>query len=72
MDALNHLLNGFAIALTLKNLYLALIGCVWGTLVGVLPGIGPVAGITLLIPATFGIDATGARRSRYSPQMSAQ
>ena len=60
MDALSNLLNGFAIALTLKNIYLALVGCVWGTLVGVLPGIGPVAGITLLIPATFGIDATGA------------
>src|SRR3974377_2405256 len=60
MDALHNLLAGFATALTLKNLYLAFIGCLWGTVVGVLPGIGPVAGITLLIPATLGIDATGA------------
>ena len=60
MDVLQSLANGFATALTLKNLYLAFIGCLWGTVVGVLPGIGPVAGITLLIPATYGLDATGA------------
>jgi len=60
MDVLQNLASGFATALTLKNLYLAFIGCLWGTVVGVLPGIGPVAGITLLIPATYGLDATGA------------
>lgn len=60
MDILNNLFNGFQIALSLKNIYLCFIGCLWGTMVGVLPGIGPLAGITLLIPATFGLDATGA------------
>jgi len=60
MDVLSNLLVGFQTALTLKNIYLCFIGCLWGTVVGVLPGIGPLAGITLLIPATFGIDATGA------------
>jgi putative tricarboxylic transport membrane protein len=60
MDVLGNLLNGFQTALTFKNIYLCFIGCLWGTMVGVLPGIGPLAGITLLIPATFGIDATGA------------
>ncbi len=60
MDVLGNLLSGFATAITIKNLYLASVGCLWGTIVGVLPGIGPVAGITLLIPVTFGIDATGA------------
>lgn len=60
MDVLNNLLTGFATAITLKNVYLCFMGCLWGTVVGVLPGIGPVAGITLLIPATFGLDATGA------------
>jgi putative tricarboxylic transport membrane protein len=60
MDLLNQLLDGFQIALTFKNVYLCFIGCLWGTMVGVLPGIGPLAGITLLIPATFGMDATGA------------
>jgi len=60
MDVLNSLFSGFKIALGLKNIYLCFIGCVWGTMVGVLPGIGPLAGITLLIPATFGLDPTGA------------
>jgi putative tricarboxylic transport membrane protein len=60
MEVLGNLLSGFQTALTLKNIYLCFIGCLWGTVVGVLPGIGPLAGITLLIPATFGMDATGA------------
>jgi putative tricarboxylic transport membrane protein len=60
MDVISSLYHGFATAITLQNLYLAFVGCLWGTVVGVLPGIGPVAGITLLIPATYGMDATGA------------
>ena len=60
MDVVGSLLGGFQTALTLKNVYLCFIGCLWGTIVGVLPGVGPLAGITLLIPATFGLDATGA------------
>src|SRR5262249_54407690 len=34
--------------------------CLVGTLVGVLPGIGPLAGISILLPVTFGLDATKA------------
>jgi putative tricarboxylic transport membrane protein len=60
MDVVSSLLLGFQTALTLKNVYLCFIGCLWGTIVGVLPGVGPLAGITHLIPATFGHDATGA------------
>jgi putative tricarboxylic transport membrane protein len=60
MDVINNLLNGFHTALTLQNIYLCFIGCLWGTMVGVLPGIGPMAGLTLLIPATFGVSPTGA------------
>ena len=60
MDVLSNLFNGFQTALTFQNIYLCFIGCLWGTVVGVMPGIGPLAGITLLIPATFGMDATGA------------
>jgi putative tricarboxylic transport membrane protein len=59
MDIFFNLFHGFQAALSLQNLYLCLIGCVWGTMVGVLPGIGPLAGITLLIPATFGLGPTG-------------
>jgi len=60
MDVLNHLLHGFSTALSFHNVYLCFIGCLWGTIVGVLPGVGPLIGITLLIPATFQFDATGA------------
>jgi putative tricarboxylic transport membrane protein len=60
MDVLNGLYNGFHTALTLHNIYLCFIGCLWGTVVGVMPGIGPLAGLTLLIPVTFGLDPTGA------------
>lgn len=60
MEVLSHLLSGFQVALTFKNIFLCFTGCLWGTVVGVLPGIGPLAGTMLLIPVTFGMDATGA------------
>jgi len=60
MDVLTNLYHGFHTALTLNNIYLCFIGCLWGTIIGVLPGIGPMAGIILLIPATYGLDATSA------------
>lgn len=60
MDIIGHLSYGFQTAFTFQNLYLCFIGCLWGTMIGVLPGIGPLAGIALLIPVTFGINATGA------------
>ena len=59
-DSLQHMLSGFAIATTVHNLFYCLIGAVVGTTIGVLPGIGPIAGIALLIPATFGLNATSA------------
>src|SRR5512132_1743851 len=60
MDLFHNLALGFGIALTLKNLGLAFCGCLVGTLIGVLPGVGPIATITMLLPITFGIDPTGA------------
>ena len=60
MDVLTHLIHGFQTALSFQNLYLCFIGCLWGTMVGVLPGIGPVGGVALLIPLTYGIDPAGA------------
>jgi putative tricarboxylic transport membrane protein len=53
MNTLYDLLHGFAIALQPGNLLFAFIGSVIGTAVGVLPGIGPIAGIALLLPLTF-------------------
>jgi putative tricarboxylic transport membrane protein len=60
MDALNELLNGFATALTPMNLLYAFIGVLLGTAIGVLPGIGPAMTIALLLPITYGLDATSA------------
>jgi putative tricarboxylic transport membrane protein len=57
---LQHLQLGFSVAFTAQNLGLAFTGCLIGTLVGVLPGVGPIATITMLLPVTFGIEPTGA------------
>src|SRR5215469_18274508 len=60
MTSFHQLIGGFAIALSCKGLLYCFIGCFWGTIVGVLPGLGPLAGMTLLLPLTFGLDpATG-------------
>ena len=53
MDLLTHIAQGFEVALTWQNLGYAFIGCFLGTLIGVLPGIGPVATISMLLPTTF-------------------
>src|ERR671914_850136 len=60
MEALGHLLSGFAAALSWYYLLYALAGCVLGTLIGVLPGLGPAAGTAILIPLTFNLDPIGA------------
>jgi len=59
-DTLISLAHGFGIAFQLDNLWYAFIGCLVGTLVGVLPGIGPLSGISILLPVTFGLNATQA------------
>jgi putative tricarboxylic transport membrane protein len=60
MEALYGIGHGFLVALSLQNLYYCFIGVLWGTIVGVLPGVGPLAGTVLLLPATFGIQPTAA------------
>jgi putative tricarboxylic transport membrane protein len=59
-STLDSLLLGFSVALRPDVLLYAFVGCLVGTLVGMLPGIGPLAGISILLPATFGLDATKA------------
>jgi putative tricarboxylic transport membrane protein len=59
-STLVSLMHGFSIALAPENLWYAVIGCLVGTLVGVLPGIGPLSGISILLPVTFGLNATQA------------
>ena len=57
---LDSLALGFSVAFRPDVLLYAFIGCLVGTLVGMLPGIGPLAGISILLPITFGLDATKA------------
>jgi putative tricarboxylic transport membrane protein len=59
-ETLDSLLLGFSVALRPDVLWYAFLGCLVGTLVGMLPGIGPLAGISILLPLTFGLDATKA------------
>jgi len=60
MDLLNNLGIGFQTALTLTNLAYAFFGALLGTLIGVLPGLGPVATIAMLLPSIYSLDATPA------------
>jgi putative tricarboxylic transport membrane protein len=60
METLNHILNGFTVAMQPINLWYTFIGVFMGTIIGVLPGIGPSAGIALLIPITYGMNPTSA------------
>ena len=60
VESIQHLFGGFGIAATATNLLYCLLGAVAGTLVGILPGLGPIAGIALLIPVTFGLNPTSA------------
>ncbi|MGQ0674511.1 MAG: tripartite tricarboxylate transporter permease [Rhodospirillales bacterium] len=60
IETLNSLALGFSVALQPNVLFYAVLGCVVGTLVGVLPGLGPLAGISLLLPLSYGLTPTTA------------
>ncbi|MEW6452321.1 MAG: tripartite tricarboxylate transporter permease [Pseudomonadota bacterium] len=60
MDIFTNLALGFGVAVTLNNLFYCFIGVFLGTLIGVLPGIGPVATVAMLLPLTFSLDASTA------------
>ncbi|HQR86454.1 MAG: hypothetical protein B7Y59_03760 [Burkholderiales bacterium 35-55-47] len=60
MDLIANLSLGFGVAFTPINLMYALTGCILGTLIGVLPGIGPVATIAMLLPATYALPPVSA------------
>lgn len=60
LESLELLASGFATAATPQNLLYCLLGALVGTFIGILPGLGPIGGIALLIPVTFGLDATAA------------
>src|SRR5918994_1241028 len=60
VDAIGNLIDGFAVALTPENLLWALVGVFLGTVVGVLPGIGPALTVALLLPVTYELEPTSA------------
>src|SRR2546430_11228819 len=60
MDLFDNLIFGFGVALSLQNLLYCLIGVTVGTLIGVLPGIGPLGTIAILMPITYGVAPVGA------------
>lgn len=60
MEIVQGLLHGFSVALTAQNMFACFLGVALGSLVGVLPGIGPNAGMALLIPLTFTMPPTAA------------
>jgi TctA family transporter len=60
MDLISNLSLGFGVAFTVQNLLYAFGGAVLGTLIGVLPGLGPVATIAMLLPSIYALDATPA------------
>lgn len=60
MDIIDGLLQGFEVALSWENLLYVLCGVLIGTVVGLLPGLGPTAAIALLLPFTYGLSPSGA------------
>jgi len=59
-ELLANFASGLSVALQPANILYVLVGATLGTLIGVLPGLGPLATIALLLPATYHLDATGA------------
>jgi putative tricarboxylic transport membrane protein len=56
LETFDSLMLGFSVAFEPRVFMYAVGGCIIGTLVGMMPGLGPLAGISLLLPATFGLD----------------
>ena len=60
MDLLHNLYVGFQTSLSFYNLWYAFLGCMLGTLIGVLPGLGPIATIAMLLPSMYTLEPTSA------------
>src|SRR5437773_11091964 len=60
MDLFNNLIYGFGVAISLQNLAYCLVGVTVGTLIGVLPGIGPLGTIAMLMPITYSVSPVSA------------
>lgn len=60
MGALDGLMQGFQVAFSLQGIMFVLIGVVTGTLIGMMPGLGPISAIAIMIPVTYGMDPSAA------------
>ena len=60
LDVLSNIIMGFGVALTWQNIALCFLGCVIGTAIGVLPGIGPLTTMAMILPVTFWLSPVGA------------
>ena len=60
MDLFHNLALGFSTAAQPANLLYAFFGCLLGTLIGVLPGLGPLATIAMLLPITYALPPDAA------------
>ena len=58
MGSLEEILTGFQLAFSLEGMLFVFIGCFVGTIIGMLPGLGPISAIAVMIPITFGMDPT--------------
>jgi putative tricarboxylic transport membrane protein len=59
MTPVEGLLQGFSVAFTFANMWWCFVGVFLGTIIGILPGLGPAATIALLLPLTYDMDPTG-------------
>src|SRR5216684_2614616 len=71
MDVLSNLELGFAVALTLQNIVYCFIGVLLGTVIGVLPGIGPVTTVAMLLPISFTLQPESALIPLAAPPLAA-
>ena len=60
MEIFDQLLLGFSVAISPINIVYLMLGSLIGMVVGIIPGFGPAAGLSILLPLTFGMDPTGA------------
>ncbi|NBI29137.1 tripartite tricarboxylate transporter permease [Chengkuizengella marina] len=60
MEVLDNIINGFAVALSFKNMLFVFIGVLSGTVIGMLPGLGPISAIAIMIPLSYGMEPASA------------
>ncbi|NDI37120.1 tripartite tricarboxylate transporter permease [Chengkuizengella sediminis] len=60
MEVIDNILNGFAVALSWQNIFFVFIGVLSGTVIGMLPGLGPISAIAIMIPLSYGMEPASA------------